>query len=121
MKKLTIIALSAALTLALVVACGGGETTTENAPVAPAGSEPATSADGGAVVDDSGDIDAGDGEFTGEDIAPPPRRQATPPMTPMTLCPLTPTIGKKAPKSAILRPISRLTILVRAVRMAGNN
>jgi len=72
MKRLTIIALSAALTLALVVACGGNETTTENAPVAPAGSEPATSADGGAVVDDSGDIDAGDGEVTGEDIAPPP-------------------------------------------------
>jgi len=70
MKKLTIIALSAALTLALVVACGGGETATENAPVAPAGSEPATSADGGAIVDNSGDIDAGDGEVTGEDIDP---------------------------------------------------
>jgi len=69
MKKLTIIALSAALTLALVVACGGGETAAENAPVAPAGSEPATSADGG-VVNDSGDIDAGDGEVTGEDIDP---------------------------------------------------
>jgi len=71
MKKLAIIALGAALTLALVGACGGGETTTENAPVAPAGSEPATSADGGAVVGDSGDIDAGDGEVTGEDIDPP--------------------------------------------------
>jgi len=69
MKKLTIIALSAALTLALVVACGGGETTTtpatENA-AATACSETASGAD----VGDSGDIDASDGEVTGEDADP---------------------------------------------------